>query len=67
MLNIFGLCITLIASIAKKKKRHCPYCYLVESARVDGQPHIAHQAYLDTAEKSAELIQQETEPTVNSR
>jgi hypothetical protein len=57
-----GLCIALIASLIKKKKHNRLYYYLVESARVHGKPHIVHQAYLGTAEKLAELVQQETAP-----
>jgi transposase len=51
-----------MASLIKKKKGSRLYYYLVESARVDGQPRIVHQAYLGTAEKLAELVQQRTAP-----
>jgi hypothetical protein len=51
-----------MASLIKKKKGHRLYYYLVESARVDGQPRIVHQAYLGTAEKVAELIEQKSAP-----
>jgi transposase len=51
-----------MASLVKKKKGNRLYYYLVESARVGGQPRIVHQAYLGTAEKLAELIQQRTAP-----
>src|SRR6202790_3609609 len=51
-----------MASLVKKKKGNRLYYYLVESARVDGQPRIVHQAYLGTAEKLAELVQQKTAP-----
>src|SRR5947199_10110623 len=51
-----------MASLVKKKKGHRLYYYLVESARVDGQPRIVHQAYLGTAEELAELVQQKTAP-----
>src|SRR6266849_4009263 len=51
-----------MASLVKKKKGHRLYYYLVESARVDGKPRIVHQAYLGTAEKLAELIQQKSAP-----
>src|SRR5256884_6527524 len=51
-----------MASLVKKKKGHRLYYYLVESARVDGQPRIVHQAYLGTAEKLAELVQQKSAP-----
>src|SRR5437588_1609617 len=51
-----------MASLVKKKKGHRLYYYLVESARVDGKPRIVQQAYLGTAEKLAELVQQKTAP-----
>jgi transposase len=51
-----------MASLIKKKKGNRLYYYLVESARVDGRPRIVHQAYLGTAEKLAELIQERTAP-----
>src|SRR6266481_286435 len=51
-----------MASLIKKKKGNRLYYYLVESARVDGQPRIVHQAYLGTAEKVAELIEQKSAP-----
>jgi hypothetical protein len=49
-----------MASLVKRKKGNHLYYYLVESARVDGQPRIVQQAYLGTAEKLAELVQQKT-------
>src|SRR6202008_2120878 len=52
----------LMASLIKKKKGNRLYYYLVESARVDGKPRIVHQAYLGTAEKVAELIEQKSAP-----
>jgi transposase len=51
-----------MASLVKKKKGNHLYYYLVESARVDGKPRIVHQAYLGTAEKVAELIQERAAP-----
>ena len=51
-----------MASLIKKKKGNRLYYYLVESARVEGKPRIVHQAYLGTAEKLAELIQQKAAP-----
>jgi transposase len=51
-----------MASLIKKKKGNQFYYYLVESARVHGQPRIVHQAYLGTAEKLAELVQQRSAP-----
>src|SRR6202795_3826285 len=55
-----------MASLVKKKKGNRLYYYLVESARVDGKPRIVHQAYLGTAEKLAERVQQTTAPVVLS-
>src|SRR3979409_1551592 len=52
----------LMASLVKKKKGHRLYYYVVESARVDGQPRIVHQAYLGTAEKVADLVKNRTDP-----
>jgi transposase len=57
-----GYVLPCMASLVKKKKGNRLYYYLVESARVDGQPRIVHQAYLGTAEKLAELIQERTTP-----
>jgi hypothetical protein len=37
-----------MASLIAKKKGHQFYYRVVESARVDGQPRIFHQAYLGT-------------------
>jgi transposase len=51
-----------MASLVKKKKGNHLYYYLVESARVDGKPRIVHQAYLGSAEKVAELIQERAAP-----
>ncbi len=47
--------------IAKKKKNHT-YYYVVESARVHGQPRIVHQTYLGSAEKVAALVKDRTAP-----
>jgi len=58
----FVYVLPLMASLVKKKKGNRLYYYLVESARVDGKPRIVHQAYLGTAEKLAELVQQNTAP-----
>ena len=51
-----------MASLVAKKKGNQLYYYVVESARVDGQPRIVHQAYLDTAEKVAALVKDRTAP-----
>lgn len=51
-----------MASLIAKKKGHQLYYYVVESARVDGQPRIVHQAYLGTADKVAALVKDRTAP-----
>jgi len=51
-----------MASIIAKKKANQLYYYVVESARVDGQPRIVHQTYLGTADKIAALIQDRAAP-----
>src|SRR5450631_4647569 len=51
-----------MASLVAKKKGNKLYYYVVESARVDGQPRIVHQAYLGTAEKVADLVKDRTSP-----
>ncbi|HET9971935.1 MAG TPA: IS1634 family transposase [Streptosporangiaceae bacterium] len=42
-----------MASIVGKKRGKATYYYLVESARVDGQPRIVSQEYLGTADELA--------------
>jgi transposase len=49
-------------SLVAKKKGNKLYYYVVESARVEGQPRIVHQAYLGTAEKLAEMVRDRTAP-----
>ena len=45
-----------MASLVAKKKGNKLYYYVVESARVDGQPRIVHQAYLgNRGAREAEL------------
>jgi len=51
-----------MASLVAKKKGNQLYYYVVESARVDGQPRIVHQVYLGTAEKVAALVKDRTAP-----
>ena len=51
-----------MASLIAKKKGNQLYYYVVESARVDGQPRIVHQAYLGSAEKVAALVKERTAP-----
>jgi transposase len=51
-----------MASLIAKKKGNQLYYYVVESARVDGQPRIVHQAYLGTADKVAALVKDRTSP-----
>jgi hypothetical protein len=46
--------------VARKKGNKLYYYYVVESARVDGQPRIVHQAYLGTAGKVADLVKDRT-------
>jgi transposase len=51
-----------MASLVAKKKGNRLYYYVVESARVDGQPRIVHQSYLGSAEKVAALVRDRTAP-----
>jgi transposase len=51
-----------MASLVTKKKGNHLYYYVVESARVDGQPRIVHQTYLGSAEKVAALVRDRTAP-----
>ena len=51
-----------MASLIAKKKGNQLYYYVVESARVDGQPRIVHQSYLGSAEKVAALVRDRTAP-----
>src|SRR5271157_1931987 len=51
-----------MASLIAKKKGHQLYYYVVESARVDGQPRIVHQSHLGSAEKVAALVRARTAP-----
>jgi transposase len=51
-----------MASLISKKKGNKLYYYVVESARVDGQPRIVQQTYLGTAEKVAALLKDRTAP-----
>ena len=51
-----------MASLVAKKKGNKLYYYVVESARVDGQPRIVHQAYLGSAEKVVALVKDRTTP-----
>jgi hypothetical protein len=44
-----------MASLVRKNKSSRLYCYLLESARVEGKPCIVHHACLGTAEKLAQL------------
>src|SRR5882672_1073986 len=56
------LVLPYMASLVAKKKGNQLYYYVVESARVDGQPRIVHQAYLGNAEKVAALVKDRTAP-----
>src|SRR5438477_13097281 len=51
-----------MASLIAKKKANKLYYYVVESARVDGQPRIVQQTYLGTADKLAALLKDRTAP-----
>jgi hypothetical protein len=51
-----------VASIIAKQKANQRYYYVVESARVDGQPRIVHQTYLGTADRLAALVKDRTAP-----
>ena len=51
-----------MASIVAKKKANKLYYYVVESARVHGNPRIVHQTYLGTADKVAALVKDRTAP-----
>src|SRR5437870_8005161 len=51
-----------MATIIAKQKRRKLYYYVVESARVEGQPRIVKQTYLGTAERVAALVQDRTAP-----
>ena len=51
-----------MASLISKKKGNKLYYYVVESARVEGQPRIVQQTYLGTAEKVAALLKDRTAP-----
>ena len=51
-----------MASIIAKQKANQRYYYVVESARVNGQPRIVHQTYLGTADRLAALVKDRTAP-----
>jgi transposase len=51
-----------MASLVAKKKGNQLYYYVVESARVDGQPRIVQQTYLGSAERVAALVKDRTAP-----
>jgi hypothetical protein len=51
-----------MASLIAKLKKNKRYYYVVESARVNGQPRIVHQTYLGSAEKVAALVKDRTAP-----
>jgi transposase len=50
------------ARLVKKRKQGRDYWYLVESARVGGQPRVTSQRYLGPAERVAELLEARHEP-----
>ena len=51
-----------MASLIAKQKGKQRYYYVVESARVAGQPRIVHQTYLGNAERLAALVRDRTAP-----
>ena len=51
-----------MASLIAKQKGNQRYYYVVESARVAGQPRIVHQTYLGNAERLAALVKDRTAP-----
>ena len=51
-----------MASLIAKRKANQLYYYVVESARVEGQPRIVQQTYLGTADKLAALLKDRTAP-----
>lgn len=51
-----------MASLIAKSKGNKRYYYVVESARVNGQPRIVDQIYLGTAERVAALVKDRTAP-----
>jgi transposase len=51
-----------MAAIISKKKGNRLYYYVVESARVEGQPRIVQQTYLGSAERVAQLLKDRTAP-----
>lgn len=51
-----------MASLIAKQKGKQRYYYVVESARVAGQPRIVHQTYLGNAERLAALVKDRTAP-----
>jgi len=56
------LVLPYMASLIAKKKGNQLYYYVVESARVDGQPRIVHQSYLGSAERVSALVRDRTAP-----
>jgi hypothetical protein len=51
-----------MATVISKRKGNKLYYYVVESARVHGQPRIVQQTYLGSAERVAELLKDRTAP-----
>jgi transposase len=51
-----------MATIISKKKGNKLYYYVVESARVQGQPRIVQQTYLGSAARVAQLLKDRTAP-----
>ena len=51
-----------MASLVAKRKGKQLYYYVVESARVNGQPRVVHQTYLGSADKVAAMVQDRSAP-----
>jgi transposase len=51
-----------MAALIAKLKKNKRYYYVVESARVNGQPRIVQQTYLGSAQKVAALVKDRTAP-----
>ena len=57
-----GYVLPYMSSLVAKQKGNRRYYYVVESARVNGQPRIVQQTYLGTAERLAALVKDRTAP-----
>jgi hypothetical protein len=64
--TLASTCITLYRSIIAKKKGNQFYYCVVESARLEGQLRIVHQAYVGMADKVAALVKDCTFPPLSA-